>query len=510
MPKRVFRSDTGVPERIREGVADLSARLGVPEHFPDEVVACAKANVANVVLPELDYTHIPFVTIDPPGAKDLDQALFIERAGDGFDVWYAIADVASWVHPGDAVDLEAHARGQTFYAPGTRASLHPPVMSENAASLLVSPTPRPAAVWKMHVEPDGKMSDATVTRALVRNRAQLDYAEVQTMLREGSASESLQLLRVVGKLREEREIARGGVSLPLPEQEIHSDGERWRLSYRASLPIESWNAQISLMTGMAAAAIMLDAGVGVLRTLPPADPPALRRLRQTAHALRISWPKKMAYPDFVRSLEPEEQSHQAMLNACTMLFRGAGYTSFTEGRPEGDLRHNALAMNYAHTTAPLRRLVDRYVLEVCLAVCAGQEVPEWVIEALPDLPETMAESDRRAKAYERGLISLTEAAVLCTETGKEFTGTVIEARPEKDDGELMLAEPAVIAKVEGDDLPYGEEIRVKLIEANPRTGVVRFRAPCAGYGSIGHVHWLRRQVTYTNHWTSRPGDRGES
>jgi exoribonuclease R len=86
----------------------------------------------------------------------------------------------------------------------------------------------------------------------------------------------------------------------------------------------------------------------------------------------------MDYPDFVRALSPSRPDQAAMLNASTRLFRGAGYRTFSGGIPE-DVDHAALASDYAHTTAPLRRLVDRYSGEICVALCADQPVPAWVL-----------------------------------------------------------------------------------------------------------------------------------
>ncbi len=98
------------------------------------------------------------------------------------------------------------------------------------------------------------------------------YERVQRMLDDGNADESLRLLREVGALRQAREAARGGVSLPIPEQEVDVEGDTWDLEYRPLLDVELWNAQISLLTGFAAASLMVYGAVGVLRTLPPPDP----------------------------------------------------------------------------------------------------------------------------------------------------------------------------------------------------------------------------------------------
>lgn len=462
-----------IPEPLREGLSLLRASLDVPDQFPAEVVATAEAAIARPGLPESDATHVEFVTIDPPGSMDLDQAVHIRVDGEGYLVSYAIADVGAFVTPGDPIDLEAHRRGQTFYAPTRRTPLHPEVLSEGASSLLPDQV-RPALVWELKLDAKGECQAASVRRARVRSRSRLSYDEVQAALDAGTADEVLRLLRRVGQLREQLEIDRGGVSLGVPEQEVHAQGEHWELSYRTPLPVEGWNAQISLLTGMAAAKLMLGAGVGVLRTLPPADPGAVRRLRQTAKALHIPWPDQQDYPDFVRSLDPSIHTHAAMLNACTTLFRGAGYVAF-DGAPPAQPLHAALAASYAHCTAPLRRLVDRYVGEVCLAICAGTPVPDWARLALPVLATDMEESNRRVKKYERGIVDLVEALVLSPHLGEAFAGTVIDCDTERGDGTLQLAEPAVQAKVTGLGLKLGADVTATLTTADLTTGKVRFK-----------------------------------
>lgn len=462
-----------VPSALAEGVACLQAKLNIPDVFPDEVLAAAAAAARDPRLPSLDRTDIPFVTIDPPHARDLDQALHIAREGAGYLVSYAIADVAAFVSPGDAIDLEAHRRGQTFYAPHRRFPLHPPVLSEDAASLLPDRT-RPAMLWQIRLDSDGATLDKSVRRALVRSRAQLTYDEVQIELDTDRAGEPLDLLRDVGMLREEREIARGGVSLNIPEQEIEvrSPG-KWRLQFRQPVRVEDWNAQISLLTGMSAARIMLDHNVGILRTLPPAEESALGKLRRTALALEIPWPDDMEYPEFIRSLDMHRPEHAAMGEAATMLFRGAGYDAFNGKRPLLDA-HAALATEYAHVTAPLRRLVDRYAEETCVALCADEPVPEWVLAALDRLPEEMAASNARAATFDRAIISMTEALTLSGRVGQEFLGTVTELRgkaPER--AKVMISKPAVEAEVVGTP-PLGERIRVRLEGVDVAEGRTEF------------------------------------
>ncbi|HZB51610.1 MAG TPA: RNB domain-containing ribonuclease, partial [Mycobacteriales bacterium] len=103
----------------------VRAELEVPADFPPDVLAEAAEAAAAPVLPEADATDIPLVTVDPPGSRDLDQALHLAARGDGFRVSYAIADVAAFVRPGGAVDGEARRRAETLYGPDLRTPLHP-------------------------------------------------------------------------------------------------------------------------------------------------------------------------------------------------------------------------------------------------------------------------------------------------------------------------------------------------------------------------------------------------
>ncbi|MGA4670451.1 RNB domain-containing ribonuclease [Propionibacteriaceae bacterium Y1923] len=480
MPAVEFRITPELPDPLRAAFEDLREELSVPTEFPDEVLAEVDQVVArgfDQSLGHVDLTDIAFVTIDPPDSMDLDQAMHIARTDDGgYLVHYAIADVAAWLPAGGAIDAETHRRGQTFYAPHTRYPLHPPTLSEGAASLLADGVARPAQVWRMQLDQPGEIVDATVIRGLVASRAKLNYADVQADIDAGTAIETMVLLKEVGQLRQRVEVERGGVSLNLPDQQVEVDDDgAWRLSYREPLPNEDWNAQISLMTGFSAARIMLDAGVGVLRTLPPASKQTINLLRKVAASLKLPWPDSMDYGDFVRSLDPGQPQGQAMMMACVRLFRGAGYTIIEPGLSADETVHGALAAQYAHVTAPLRRLVDRYVGEICVALCAGDEVPEWVLSALDELPDTMRESDRRAKAFERGITNMVEALILQDRVGEKFEGVVVSVdEGDRDEGVISLTDPAVEAPVKGRGVALGEVVTVTLKRASVADGKVSF------------------------------------
>ncbi|MEU4730597.1 RNB domain-containing ribonuclease [Streptomyces sp. NPDC023588] len=476
MPRRQMHMTGADGAALRAALRELRTKLDVPGDFPAEVLAEAEHAAGHPRLPALDRTDIPFFTIDPPASVDLDQAMHLaRRSGGGYRVHYAIADVAAFVTPGGPLDAEAHRRVTTFYFPDGKIPLHPAALSEGAASLLPDQT-CPALVWRLDLDADGRIETTDVRRALVRSRARLDYAGAQKAIDTGTAEEPLALLEDIGRLREALERERGGISLNVPEQEVIAHDGSYALAYRAPLPADGWNAQISLMTGMAAADLMLAAGQGILRTLPSAPDGAVGRLRRAAKALRIDWPHHVPYAELVRSLDPHRPAHAAFLQECTGLLRGAGYTAFSGGRSPDPAIHSAVAAPYAHCTAPLRRLVDRYAGELCVAAAAGAEPPQWAVAALEALPEQMAQGTRLANTAERECVDLVEAAVLKDRVGETFDATVIDVKDREPlVGTVHLEDPAVVGRIRStEELPLGDRIRVRLTEADPGTAKVLF------------------------------------
>ena len=462
----------GVLQALRDRFAAVRDELGLTLDYPADALAEAEQVASSPPdLPGLDETSLPFFTIDPPGSMDLDQAMHLERDGDGHRIRYAIADVPAFVRPGGALDRVTRERGQTVYCPDVRVPLHPEVLSEAAASLLPDAV-RPAFVWDLRLDGEGALTSAEVHRAMVRSVERLDYASVQAAVDGGTEDDRFRMLREVGERRIAQEQARGGASLPMPEQQVTArEGGGFTLEFRPLLPAEEWNAQVSLLTGMAAATMMLDAGVGVLRTMPPPTDDAVARFRRAARGLGVEWPDGIPYGDLVRGLDRTNPRHLALIHEATSLFRGAGYTAFDGAAPE-QREHGAVAAPYAHVTAPLRRLVDRFGLVLCEAVSQGRDVPDAVRAALPSLSDLMTESDRRARAAERACADATEAALLQGREGEEFRAVVVD---HTDKGmAVQLVEVPVLARVSGERAALGEEITARLESADVRAGVVAF------------------------------------
>ena len=532
MSRKRLSTYTAPPAEVVRALDELRARYEVPTAFPPEALAEAEAAATSwaqdgparlLADGARDARDLELVTIDPPGSMDLDQAVLLERlpawseaagtsVGDApgsaatYRIHYAIASLATFVTPGGALDAELSRRGETIYAPDAATPLHPEVLSHGAASLLED-VDRPACLWTIDLDARGEVVSARVERALVRSRARLTYGQVQAAIDgEGTLPSSAPtdlpgLLAEIGRLRLEREVARGGISMTTPEQVVEvteaagsaEDSKSaeapgpsgYRLAYRVPVPAEQYNAQISLLTGMCAARIMVECGVGILRTLPPARPEDYARLRRVAAALGIDWPAAQPYSELVRGLDHAVPAHAAFMDQAMSLFRGSGYLAFGAGGvgvPADDEAadaeeavHSAIAARYAHVTAPLRRLVDRYGEEVCIAACAQAPVPEWVLQALPDLPDVMEQTGKRARAIGRGALTALEALVLRGHEGEVFDGVITSERDGR--GELVLTEPAVVTEVRGgsgqagDRLPIGERVRVRLLSADPVTGI---------------------------------------
>jgi exoribonuclease R len=454
---------------LADALAAIPTAVGIVREFPADALAEAEAAAAHPNLPDLDQTDVPFVTIDPAGSMDLDQALYLERSPHGYRVLYAIADVPSFVTPGGALDAESRKRGQTIYPPDGPIPLHPLILSNGAASLLPDQL-RSAFVWDLALDSDANLVSTSLRRARVKSVAKLDYIGVQQAIDDGTADDNLALLKEIGLKRIQLEIARGAANLTLPETEVDEVDGGYQLVRRQPQPTEDWNAQLSLLTGMVAAELMIGAKIGILRTMPAPEQWATDRFRKQTVALGRAWPETELYGQYLRSLDTTDPRQLAIMHAAGSLFRGAGYTAFDGSVPVG-LVQAAVGASYTHATAPLRRLVDRFVLVVCEAISSGTAIPTWARDALPDLPELMAHSGAVASQFQHRALDTVEAAVLSTRVGDTFDATVISLS--KTGGSIQLAEPAVTAHCNG-ALVDGSVVRAKLVTAYIPTGQVVF------------------------------------
>ncbi len=443
-------------------LAAIRVAFQVPEDFPPDILAAAEQASRRVPSGHENWTDRRFVTLDPAQSTDLDQAFAIEADGDAFVLHYAIADIGWFVDPDGPIADEAWRRGETLYLPDGKASLYPPVLSQGAASLLPD-GPRPAVVFSVRVDAQGAVALDRVTRAVIHSCAKLAYDRVTDGdLPPGFADLTDRLIRA--------EAARGAARIDPPEQEVaeNTDG-RLALVFRTRHASEDRNAALSLACNMAVAQLLMAHRTGLFRVMDEPDDRAVARLRLTARALDIDWPHAATLSQFERTLDPARPRHATLMLAIRRAGNGAGYRTFVAGETPW---HAAVAAPYAHATAPLRRLADRYVVEAALAVANGRPVPEHVAAAFARLPKVMARADSRAGQIDRAVIAMAEAVMLAGREGERFDA-VVTAIDERGAAIQLCALP-VTARIDAAGLTPGDAVALTLTEADPVTRRIGF------------------------------------
>lgn len=447
---------------LAEGLTRLHAELGLADGF--DVAALSEANEAASRQPKdhRDRTDWAFATLDPASSTDLDQAFHIEKSGSDILLHYAIADVGWFVQPGSALDREAWRRGVTQYMPGERVSLYPPTLGEGAASLLPD-GPRPAVVFSVLIDGNGKTRIQGVERSIIRSRAKLGYETVQP----GDLSP---LLPEVARRIQAAEQARGAARLDSPEQELNRDESgRFSLTLRPSLPAESDNAAMSLATNLAVAQFFLDHDGGLFRVMAEPDASEVARLRVSARARGIDWGEDEKLPALERRLDVGNPREAGFLLEIRKASHGAYYAPWEKGEKPW---HAAVAASYVHGTAPLRRLADRYVVEAALALGRTGKWPDGAAENFNALPPVMEEASQTSRRLERSVLDLAEAVLLKGREGEEFSAIATEVGDRGVD--IQLLGLPVVTRIDAKGLKEADEVRVRLDQADPEKRRIRF------------------------------------
>jgi exoribonuclease R len=448
---------------LARGLAAIRTQYRVPKSFPPDVLAAAADAARRTLTDHVDRTDRPFVTLDPASSTDLDQAFTIERAGDDLLLHYAIADVAWFVEDGGAIDREAWARGESQYLPDGKAPLYPPLLSEQAASLLPD-GPRPAVIFIVRVAPDGAVRLDGAERAIIRSRAKLAYDRVTDADLPAGFTELATRIEAAGDRR-------GASRVDPPEQEVHQVGDGgFELTFRPRLVSEDRNAALSLATNLAVADALLAHHTGLFRVMAPPDEHAIRRLRFTARAFGLVWPEEETLGQFQKTLRAGEPREAAFMLAVRRAGAGAAYAPYQPGVKPW---HVAMAATYAHATAPLRRLADRYVVRAALAIANGQDVPDVVAEAFVKLPPVMARADNLGGQIERAVVDLAEAVMLEGSEGRIFPAIVTDV--DERGARMQLRDEPVVARVDAHGVQPGDTISVRLIATDPERRLISFQ-----------------------------------
>ena len=447
---------------LSRGLADIRAQFQVPAGFPAQVTGVAEQAASRPITHHGDWTDRAFVTLDPAPSTDLDQAFAIERAGTDLLLYYAIADVGWFVGANDPLDVEAWQRGETIYLPDGKASLYPTRLCEDAASLLPN-VDRPAVVFTVRIDPEGKSALDGATRALVRSRAKLAYETVTAADLPDGFDE---LSRRIGHAED----VRGAARVDAPEQEVKIDPNgAFTLAFRPQLQSEIDNAALSLAANLAIADALLAHRTGLFRVMPEPDERSVRRLRHSAKALGLVWPKNETLEQFARGLDRTNPKHAAFQAAVRRAGPRASYAPYQPGVVPW---HAAMGATYAHATAPLRRLADRYVIEATVRIASGQAVSDELNAAFQRLPAVMARAEDKSGQIDRAVLDLAEAVMLEGREGTRFNAVVTDI--DERGARIQLCDPAVISRVDGNGLSPGDDIVVELASVDVANRQVKF------------------------------------
>lgn len=457
-----MRVERNAAEALSDGLAAIAKQYALPSAFPADVLKAADAAAGQSPAigqssGRYDATQIPFVTLDPASSTDLDQAFHLTLEGDEILLHYALADISDFVPFDSLLEEEAWKRGVTIYGMPAKIPLYPSAISQRAASLLPD-GPRPAILVVVSIAVDGAIRLRSVERVVCASQAKLAYDNVDLS--------SLPYLEQFANRMWMNEAKRGSVRFDFPQQEVVKDDAApggVRLELRGPLYSETVNSTLSLAVNMALGDLLCNAKQGLFRVMDEPQQRAIDRLRREAHAMGIPWSNEETLKDLQRRLDPRDVNHQRFL---LTLRRAGGRASYAVYAEDKHPWHAAVGATYVHATAPMRRLADRYVLDLAWLLMHRQPIPTLLLERIAALPAAMAAGEGRSKAVDRAVIDLVEAVSLQNRIGELLEAEVVDASA----GIVQTFDSAIRSRAakltKAND---GDIVRVRIDRADPST-----------------------------------------
>jgi len=505
---------------------------GIPSVFRRETEQEAEAAKAATLHGRENWRHVPFVTIDPPDAKDHDDAVYAEpdNARDnlgGFIVHVAIADVASYVKPGSALDREALARGNSVYFPDRVVPMLPERISNDLCSLRARED-RPALAVRMIIGADGRKRSHTFHRVLMRSVAKLSYQQAQSAIG-GRPDEDTEMLvePVLAPLYAAYETAararaeRQPLDLDLPERKIllKGDGTVDRVITPERLEAHRLIEEFMILANVAAAETLERARVPLIYRVH--DEPGMEKvvaLREFLATLDIPFQKGgILKPELfnrvlarVKGRDAEQLVNEVVLRTQAQ----AEYSSENYGHFGLNLRR------YAHFTSPIRRYADLIVHRgLVRALKLGNDgLPDSADQkTLAEISAQISATERRAMLAERETADRLIAHFLADRVGANFDGRIsgvtraglfVKLHDTGADGFVPARTigdeyfrydekgHAMVGSRSGETYRLGDPVTVKLIEAAPVAGALRFEILSEGRSGRPVRRHEERQRTY--------------
>ncbi len=482
---------------------------GIPDQFPDKVMAEAEAAKPVTLKGREDLRDLPLITIDPVDARDRDDAVYAEvdtEAGNpgGFVVWVAIADVAHYVRPGTALDREAKNRGNSSYFPDRVVPMLPDVLSGDLCSLHQH-VDRACLAVRMRLDASGAKIGHRFVRGVMRSQASLNYEQVQAavdgapdVVTEPLLERVLRPLYTAYAATKVARAARQPLDLDLPERKIilSDQGEVTSVAFKERLDAHRLIEEFMILANVAAAEELVRRKTPLLfRVHEEPTPEKLDALREVAQASGFVLAKgQVLQTSHLNRLLAAAQGtdFDELMNISTLRSMTQAYYA-----PQ-NFGHFGLALiNYAHFTSPIRRYSDLIVHRALISAHGWGPDPKKdgltpdEIETLEDTAKHISDTERRSMAAERDTTDRYLAAFLAERVGNEFTGRIsgvqrfglfVKLDETGADGLIPIRavgreffhfdadRQMLIGADTGVEIGLGQKVTVRLAEAVPVTG----------------------------------------
>ncbi len=411
---------------------------GIPDQFPDAVMAEADSALSAPLGAREDLRQVPLVTIDPIDARDRDDAVhaaFDTEPGNpgGFILWVAIADVAHYVRPGSALDREARRRGNSTYFPDRVVPMLPDVLSGDLCSLHEH-VDRACLAVRMRIDAEGRKVSHRFVRGLMRSAGSLHYAQVQSAIDGAPDAVTAPLLEPILKplyaayeALKRAKVARQPLDLDLPERKIvlDEDGKVLSVSFRERFDAHKLIEEYMILANVAAAEELIRLKRPLLfRVHEEPSPLKLESLREVAEASGFT----LAKGQVLKTAHLNRLLAQAQGTEFDELMNISTLRSMTQAYYHAEnFGHFGLALrNYAHFTSPIRRYSDLIVHRALIAGHGWGDdgLSSWDVENLDETAKLISDTERRSMMAERDTNDRYLAAFLADRVGGEFTGRI--------------------------------------------------------------------------------------
>jgi ribonuclease R len=481
----------------------------IPDDFPESVITESEALTEPTLSGRTDLRSVPLVTIDPPDARDHDDAVYAEPDADagnpgGWMVLVAIADVSHFVRPGSKLDREAQMRGNSVYFPDRVVPMLPERISNNLCSLREGEN-RACLAVRMIFDKNGSKRSHTFMRAMMRSAAKLSYQEAQAAI-DGRPSDKAgplldRVLRplwaaydVLAAARDKRQ----PLDLDLPERKILLDdkGRVANVVTPERLTAHRLIEEFMIQANVAAAEQLEQKKTPVVyRIHDQSSKEKLASLREFLDTLGMKLPQASALkPEHFNGILQRAKTLPVADLVNEVVLRSQSQAEYNID----NIGHFGLNLRrYAHFTSPIRRYADLLVHRALVKAMKFGEggLEDFEIGRLREVAQQISDAERRAMAAERETADRLIAAHLADRVGATFTGRIagvtrsglfVRLKDTGADGFVPVssltndfynhveAHHALVGKRTGETFRLGDTVEVKLVEAIPSAGALRF------------------------------------